>query len=424
MTTHIWEGDSVAIAHVQGATISDVSGTPADTTYNLTINDKSVSVVGDTDTATTAAAMVTAWNNSAIPEFAEITASLSGSTILMTHDIAGVPFVVTSSDDGGTGTITSPSDVTASSGPNHWDTAGNWDANAVPGPGDDDNVILEGSGVSILYGLDSNVSDTLTALTARKSFSGSVGLPRTNANGYVEYRTRDLKHKVLAVDIGEGNGTGTARFNFDALAVATVFNVHNTASSAGRASGTPAVKFKGSAAANVVNVTKGSVGIGFDGDDTSTVVNALTVGRKNNTGTDAVVTCGSGSAAMLNTGASTIKQNGGTLSVQTPIDTLTQFSGTTTIKGDAAVDTLLDIYGTVFYESSGTCAACSVRGGVLDFRGNMAPRTFGGSVAIFKGGAIHDPAKTVTWSSDILVTGASLLDVTLDIGPDITVVAS
>lgn len=125
-------GNAQAIAEVKTVAIS---GFDAATTYRLTIGNKVVSVVGITSTAATASALSAAWNASEIPETQDITASVNSSTVTLTHDEEGVPFTVTSSVSGGSGTIGAVSTTTSASGPHFWGGAANWSGGADPTSG-------------------------------------------------------------------------------------------------------------------------------------------------------------------------------------------------------------------------------------------------------------------------------------------------
>ena len=157
MATRRWVGKAKAVAQVSSVQVTayDVA-----TTYILTVNTKTVSVIAQGSANATASALATAWNALTFPEFAEITASSSTDTVTLTGDTAGKPFTVSKSTSGGTGTMGSVTAVTAATGPNHWDNANNWKEGSVPVAGDD--VIID-EGPSILYALDQNAV-TLTTL--------------------------------------------------------------------------------------------------------------------------------------------------------------------------------------------------------------------------------------------------------------------
>lgn len=218
MATRIFAGDAVAVAQVDTVQITAFDAT---TTYILTINGKTVSVSGVTDVAATTAALEVALNASTIPEFAEITALDDDTdTITLTADTAGKPFTVASSVSGGAGTIGAVASVTASDGPNAW-SANNFTTAGVRGtlPANADTVILRDSNVDILYSLDQTAVNLLD-LQVMASYTGTIGLPKTNVGGYDEYRQRSLTYTpdtAGTVTIGEGDGNGSTKLRMTLL---------------------------------------------------------------------------------------------------------------------------------------------------------------------------------------------------------------
>lgn len=106
MASHIWIGGAPAVAQIDLVTFpSDVA---AGQIVNLTINNKPLPVTLTTSTPAEAVTeVVTAWNASVIPEFAEITAAAgtTAGTMTLTADTAGKPFAVTISIGSGNNEI-------------------------------------------------------------------------------------------------------------------------------------------------------------------------------------------------------------------------------------------------------------------------------------------------------------------------------
>jgi len=93
MTTKIWRGDATAVAQV--TTVAPVAAVTIGDIFALAINGKRVSVTATAATAANVATLfVTAIGASADPEWAEVTATVSGSNLLLTASEAGVPFIV------------------------------------------------------------------------------------------------------------------------------------------------------------------------------------------------------------------------------------------------------------------------------------------------------------------------------------------
>lgn len=130
--TNIFRGDAQDVNQV---TTFAIGGTAAAAqVYTITINDKYVqytAIGGDTNT-TIAAALKANLAASTIPEFNEVTWSVSTTTITGTGGkiLAGQPFTATSSATG-TGTITQTT-TTSPTGKNWWDEETNWSLGYYP----------------------------------------------------------------------------------------------------------------------------------------------------------------------------------------------------------------------------------------------------------------------------------------------------
>ncbi len=423
--TVIFKGDAAAVAKVCTATpggtieIGDV--------FILTCAGEAVTFVA---TATTVANVCTgitaAWQASTVPEHTEITATDSTTTITLTCDTAGVDFTITATTtETGGGAADAQTFVMATTtevaGPNVWNCADNWDTGAVPGAAD--LVVLENSDVDILYLIDQNAV-TLASLTIDQSYTGSIGLPYYNSGAnttagtqYAEYRERYLKISATVVTIGKqaigGTATGSGRIQLNVGSVQTAVTVHNTGSST--TTGYGAFVFVGTHASNVLNVNKGSVSVAPFGGELATLL-TLRVGYVGNASTDAKVTCGVG----VTLGTTT--KHGGQLEINNNTTTLTQTgSGYVSINGTSTITTLTIEDGTCYYNSTGTCTTAVVGGGAtLDFRRGQGTRQVD-NCSIYQGGAIFDPAKTVTWDAGIDLQHTRLSDVQLDIGTHQTI---
>ena len=118
--------------------------------------------------------------------------------------------------------------VTASAGPNHWDTPSNWSPANVPITGDD--VRFENSDTDCLYGLD-QTGVTLASLRMAMTYTGQLGLKRENDAGYLEYRTKELTCGITSMMIGYGDGGGPRKVAINTLAVQTTIEVRGTGGS-------------------------------------------------------------------------------------------------------------------------------------------------------------------------------------------------
>lgn len=414
MATIVWQGGGAAIAQVDTVQITGYDG---GTTYTLTVGDKAISVIGTTDEDGTAAALSAAWNLSTEPEVAEIAATVATDTVTLTSKTPGTSHIVTSSVADAGGTIGAVTESVPNSGPNDAAVVTNYDTNTLPGAGDD--LVCENSEVDMLYNLDA--LGNIDSFTPKSTQTGYIGLPRNNANGYVEYRPTALAlgTAIDAVDIGQGNGAGSGRINIaignqsDALAI----NVYKTGVPA--ETGVPALLITTGTQSNdtTLTVNRGDVGVAFYAGETA-VVDVLNMGYITQQLTDATVMLGGGVTLT------TVTQGGGTFSTESNATTLTQTLGEAMFSEATTLTTANLNGGTLFYNSTGTLGTVHVNGGaVLDFRRDARSRTVT-NATIYQGGEIQDPAQTVTFTNGIDLYRCGLIDVTIDIGEHKTITTS
>lgn len=424
MATTRWRGGAAAVAQ---ATDFVFAGTwEATDVITVTIGSKSASTTaGSTATATVVSALVTWFNAldaSIYPEMAELTASAPGSstTFRLTGDTEGKPFSVTISttETGGgaadaqtidgaassTGTAS-----TAASGPNFWSVAANWSGGAVPVTGD--TVHIEHSGVDILYGL-SQGAVTLAALHVDSTFTGSIGLPETNADGeeYPEYRDRYLVIGATLAYVGRGEGQGSDRIKLDNSNIQTALQVLGTG---GGEADLPALLWKGTHASNVVNVIRGSVGIAVFGGETATVA-TLRAGWRDSEESDASVRAGSGLALT------TLVQLGGDVELLAGLTTVTKTSGSLRIAA-GNVTTWTDQDGESFYDGTGTIGTLKLgTDASMDFGGESQACTVTNAVLLNAGASLIDRGSRATFSAGFKTADCTLEEVTVDLGPNRT----
>lgn len=364
------------------------------TTYGVTIGGKSYSTVGTGGSiTTTVAALLALVQASTEPEFTEVTwtASVGVLTYTVPAGGAGKPVTVTGTVAGGTGTQT-PAAVTANSGLNVWDAASNWSLAAAPVA--TNAVFIDNSNVSILYDL-SQAGATLASGTIAQSFTGTIGLPKTNRDGapYNEYRTDYLTVDCTSWIIGRGPGLGSGRIKINSGTVQTAVVVENTGTSAE----IPLESFlwKGTHASNAMTVRGGSVGIGVFGGEAATLLTLAVEGN-------ARVRIGAGVTL------GTLTVNGGTVEVNCAIGTsLVVNGGTVTINGTGAIAALAQGGGTIVYNTTGTLGGNPTVGGAgrLDF--SQDPRTgktVTNPITIYGTAArVDDRNKVVTGGSGLVV---------------------
>lgn len=415
MATCRWRGDAAAVAQVTTLTVGGTIETSD--IFTVTINGKDVTITaGSTVAATVAATIQAALAASTIPEFQELAWTVNSAVITGTADTAGVPHTITATTtETGGGAADAQTFVaataTAATGPNHWDNADNWSNGAVPV--NSDTVYVEETTTSILYGLDQNAV-TLTALNVAQSFTGSIGLPRLNSLGYVEYREQKLKISATTINIGYGSGGGPKRVYLNTGTVQTVINVSGSGSSP---DGGPAVRWIGTNANNELNIMRGTVGAAYEAGESASIV-ILRVGYVSNIAGDATVVCGSGCGTITS-----ISQSGGSLQTNSAVTTWTMTDGTGEHMSGALGTMYLD-GGTLHYRSTSPLTTLLIGdGGKVSFARDMRSRTVTNCTINSKGG-LADPFKTVTFSNGIILSRTTLADVSLDLGTNRTLVPS
>lgn len=390
MGTKIWISGAPSISQVSSLTVGGTAATGQVYTVSMGINNtKTVSYTAtgaDTNT-TIAAALQALLAASTYPEFQEETwANPSAGVITATAKTAGVPFTVTASATG-TGTLTA-STTTTSSGPNDVSLAANWSTNALPTTGDD--VYVTGTSQGLLYNLSALSSVVLGTLTVDTTFTGQIGLPAQNANGYEEYRPRYWQIQTPTETYLAGSGAGAPLIQRDNGSQAWSVNVAATGSPI--VQGRPALLLKGSSGSNVLTVTRGVVGSAIDPGDTATW-QTVNIGYQTSQRTDVTLTLGAGCTVA------TIDQTGGIVNVLTSVTTWTQQAGTTSFYGTGTLTTLDVEGGTFAYQSNGTCTTLTVgTSGTVDYRSDPRSRTVTNATVY---GTLLDPNKTVTFTNPI-----------------------
>lgn len=424
MATVIWQGDAVDIAQISTVTLG--GAWLANDTITLTISDKQltltigvtvdiptildnlvimVSGTGDFDTDYSSNAL-----GNAVGEFAELTATEDGSTVLtLTANTAGTPYTLTSSRvTASTGTIADAT-TTANGSKNDWNNVDNWDTGVVPVNGD--AVIFQNNDVSVKFGLNQSAV-TLASLTTRQSYTGEIGLPETNAEGsisYDEYRGTFLQIATAIVEQGQGDGTGSGRIKIDSGTTSPVaITVTNTGSAVDTDLG--AFIWKGTGANVDFVIREGSVGLGVLEADTA-VIDQLDI-------VDATVIHFQGTVANI-----FINGTGS-------LDITGDITGGLTLKGAGTADVrgLIPGAGTGFVLEQGTINVSSPTdvlitltifgGAIADFSKALGVITVTNEVSLHPGGSLLDPLGNMVFTNDIKIIGGSLSEVTLDLGKD------
>jgi hypothetical protein len=390
MAQVIWQGDAVAIAQVGTVTVSSVDSTPADNTYTLTVTDENgytvaVSVVGDTNVNTTAAALNTAWNASASPVAQRVTSAIDGTTaskLVLTANTAGVPFTIASSvAGGGTGAFGAYTAVTANSGANDYNTAENWNTGSVPAA-TWDVAILGKYDVPILYGLNQSAI-SIHEFIVESGFTSAIG---GTDSGYLKL--------LLGADSFKFAGRGTSYIDVGASAINPVIN--NTASPA---SGRHGLYWKGTATPNFY-LNKGYVGFGVEPGNVAKC-DTFHVGYVGNQRSDANLAIGLGAVDVAGSGNPDVVQAGGHVVAQCDIDAVTVFENAGTYTQENGRWTTATLGGGLIYpDGDGTYVTTNFVGPaeLLNTR-TLVAKTFTNLNIYHNGATILDPHAKITWGS-------------------------
>lgn len=259
-----------------------------------------------------------------------------------------------------------------------------------------DDVYLDYSDSDILYGL-SQSAVILNSLNIAATFTGTIGLPKTNADGtaYPEYRTDYLAIGAVSVLIGQGPGSGSSRLKLNFGSTINTTNVLRTAT--GAESDLPAVLLKGTNAYNTLNVDSAdtcSVGVAVFGGETATLSVLKVDGSADLRG-------GAGLTVT------TLTQDDGTLLLAGAVTTWNMNGGSAEI--DSGGVTTLTIYGgSVTWNSTGALGTCTVTGtGSLDFGQDARTKVVTNAIALVGPQSQIDERNGVVGNFRVVFTGGA-----------------
>jgi len=418
MSQRTWKGGATAVAQVETFTpanveigdefdiqLTDDAGNDHTISYTATaatVQDVVEGLKAAADAASTAGSAP--WDS--------VTATEDDAKLTLTANTAGVPFfsAPSTTDGGGTDDQTlTEATITASAGPNDWNTAANWTGAAVPVGADD--VDFDGAiGTSdVSYGLDQSAI-TLGLLTVSASYSGKIG----QANASLQLESATTGASIGRRGTGD-NDQASARINinFTGGSNPTDVIVHQTRDRSADA-GLPAARLVLGNASSTLRVLGGDVGLGVSTPGETTNCDELNV---------------SAGTVFIGTGATIgnrITVSGGRLTNLGSASPETIVTGGTYVALGSGTHTTLEVQGgKCEYLSDGTITTLDVSG---EWTTAQDPRAKIVSNAILRsGGSIRantgNPL-SVTWSNGIDLEQSSLTDVTLEIGSNLTVTPS
>ena len=451
-----WTGNAQNVKQVQTIAVSGTWATGD--TATITCNKKSVTTtIGAAVTTTDVAAAIAAAINATdatddvigtesrnvggqeIPEFTEIVASSSSSTITFKSTTAGVPFTITRSEstagDGALGAVTT---VTSATGKNWLSNADNYDTASLPA--DNDTLYIDSGSVSILYALDyfrTNNIDLTIIVTG--NYLGQIGNPADNPAGYREYRTPLYFYyrggsKSLKFLPGTTSSTGQGNCWIDLQDQAGV----NVISTAKRGSGSsPTVFLAGGDTSSEMGdwvITDGLIHI--DPDDApqssgkSAFVTSLAIGSISTlNGSGPVVYIGSRTRLYPSGSYGALDVHSGDTHIACALSsglagdhvTITEYGGNLYLEADAIGPFITVNAGATLYQVGGGQQTEDVRvnGGTLDYtRGTTDQEIV--NLEIYAGSTIRDPGGRLG-ETGIELKGCTVTDVTLQLAPNYNV---
>lgn len=385
-----------------------IDGTPTGGTFRLTFDGQQTGTIAYNASAGTVQTALEALSNIAgSGADITVTGSAGGPWLVTFNPVGAYEFadVVLMTADGasltGSAVGVTLTQTTSPTGPAWMNDPENWSLNLAPANGQ--TLVFQDSDRPALYGIDAMDTVTPDAILFYATYIGAVGLPYDTGD-YIEYRPRYWRIGANAgsmpIRIGIGEGDGAERIHLDTGGCQVDFHVEQSGDAG---DGTPAIRWVGTDAANVAFINRGNVGIGAESGDAATVA-TLTIGYKEDADGDAVVAVGEGVTV------GTINKRGGTLDLACAVGTmLTNTAGTTTIRGEGDVAGLVIEGGRVNYHTSGDLNGNTIvgGGGVLDFAGDMVPKTVANPIDVYGDESeVNDPncvASTTGFSGALVI---------------------
>lgn len=440
MATPIWTGAAADLAGVWTITVANTWA--ASDTVTVSVGDRDVTVTTDTATVADIATQIanalngvdktdnlqaTETRTAGGREYGEFwdldDVSASGAIVTIIGKPGKAITIAVSESTAGSGTATLAATQTAT-GRHFWSNADNWSTGSVPANGD--TVVFADSSVDCLYGFP-NGSLQPAVVDVRASFTGRLGLPRTNRDvpqlPYPEYRQRrpifdDDAASTTAHYIGRGSGPGSPLVNIEQSAGLASVTVTKTGTPQPPASNY-AFNFVGASGdAATYDILDGSVSVA-EGRDEAANASDFNVGQ----GPDANPSVYIGPGV---TSSSSLEVLSGEVITNAYFGAYYCGGGVLTIDVESAsTSTTASVYngGTIRFADCGglTNQLYATGGGTIDMRPMRDSMTVA-NATIYAGGIVLDPhGLRVTYTNGLIVANCNLPDVTLDLPQGITV---
>lgn len=267
----------------------------------------------------------------------------------------------------------SSAELQAATSPEHFDEPDNWTLGL---PATAQTLLYTNSTKSCKYGL-SQAAITPAAIYFDASYTGEIGLP-DYLDGAAVTLTKELTlgtagGGTLNVYVGRGEGSGSSRIRLNTGGKQTLLIAQRTGTPAGEP---VACQWRGTHASNVVEVYRGTVGVGL-GQESATIA-TLRCGFISDQEGDATVMLGE------NVTLTDVDKSGGQLFALCAMATLVNEAGDATIDGTGAVTTVTVNGGTVWYSSTGTLTTGNcANGGLLSFDKDLRAKTVTNPINVY-----------------------------------------
>ena len=440
MATKRWLGKALNVTQETTVTFANTWATADTVTLTISGLDLIVTIGDDSEVADCAAALSAAINaadkdgdivgTGSTPEsrnvggqvimgLQELSAAASGAVVTIKHNTAGVPFSLSvSATTAGSGTTTAAT-AGAATGRHFASNADNWSGASLPASGD--TIRFDNGDVSCFYGLDhfrNNAVDINLIVTT--DYLGKIGLPETNAGGYLEYRNRFLELRDIALTggtaswlPGEKGLDGNGPYYLDMAGQDYVVKVVDAGPVNKR---DPAVVIVGGTITNL-EIVRGAVV--FEPEDTplssayTGLANDFTIGSGQTFVDDVYVVFGANVSPIVQN--STMKVYGGEVHLKFHTDqgydvTSKIYGGEVYFEADGNEKSVSAYGGTVFLNGTGTYATAEVRGGAIDCNQDGRSKTI--TLLNLHYGSYLDQADAVTITN--IFVGGQLKNVTVE----------
>lgn len=405
MSTKVFTGQGIDRAQVNTLTPTVISAGSGSFTVTIDLNTAVFLSTSADVLATVCAGIVAAVNSSTAPQFQEVTASTDDVLVYLTANTPGNPFTQTSSATGTSAALTT-STTTANKSVSDLSDATNFAGGVALANGDD--LVVENTDKSILCGLDQSAV-SLNSATFRETFTGTVGLPTENPNGYIDYRTTVLTFAAITtLKITHNSGDAAQRFRITVGANNCALTINGPLDNSSQNYGV--VEWNGGSATHTVAVNNGSVAIAPDTSGSVTVSSLKAVDSAVLTGPNATVTTATldgACSALFGKSPATLTMNGAsTAQVQSGAGTTIDVDRGSMIWQGGAITTLT-VGSTASMSFDEDRAAVTVTNCTIQYASSL-----------------FDNNKRVTWSNGIVLNKCGIEDVTLQLGKSFTLTPS